>query len=95
MVHFVRLLIQLQHLETVKDINCRLDQEDWLSELLRGNPKIHIIQCYISNEIINQYRDVAEGADMLMVKPGMAYLDIVREVKDQHPELPMAIYQVI
>jgi Delta-aminolevulinic acid dehydratase len=31
---------------------------------------------------------------MLMVKPGLAYLDIVREVKDRHPELPMAIYQV-
>ena len=35
-----------------------------------------------------------EGADMLMVKPGLAYLDIVREVKNAHPELPMAIYQV-
>ena len=31
---------------------------------------------------------------MLMVKPGMAYLDLVREVKSRHPELPMAIYQV-
>ena len=27
-------------------------------------------------------RDVNEGADILMVKPGMPYLDIVREVKD-------------
>lgn len=39
-------------------------------------------------------RDEVEGADMLMVKPGIAYLDIVREVKERHPELPMAIYQV-
>jgi len=31
---------------------------------------------------------------MLMVKPGLAYLDVVREVKDRHPNLPMAIYQV-
>ena len=31
---------------------------------------------------------------MLMVKPGLAYLDLVREVKSRHPELPMAIYQV-
>ncbi len=30
-----------------------------------------------------QDRDVAEGADMLMVKPGMAYLDIVRQTKDK------------
>lgn len=31
---------------------------------------------------------------MLMVKPGMAYLDIVKQVKDDYPELPLFIYQV-
>lgn len=30
-----------------------------------------------------QERDVREGADMLMVKPGLPYLDIVRAVKDK------------
>ena len=30
-----------------------------------------------------QDRDVAEGADMLMVKPGMTYLDIARQIKDK------------
>nr|XP_048315109.1 delta-aminolevulinic acid dehydratase isoform X1 [Myodes glareolus]XP_048315110.1 delta-aminolevulinic acid dehydratase isoform X1 [Myodes glareolus]XP_048315111.1 delta-aminolevulinic acid dehydratase isoform X1 [Myodes glareolus] len=39
-------------------------------------------------------RDIREGADMLMVKPGLPYLDVVREVKDKHPELPLAVYQV-
>ncbi|RKP25849.1 delta-aminolevulinic acid dehydratase-like protein [Syncephalis pseudoplumigaleata] len=39
-------------------------------------------------------RDVAEGADMLMVKPGTPYLDIVRDCKELHPELPIAVYQV-
>ena len=39
-------------------------------------------------------RDVAEGADMLMVKPGLAYLDLVRETKDSFPHHPMFIYQV-
>ncbi|XP_045435849.1 delta-aminolevulinic acid dehydratase isoform X3 [Pipistrellus kuhlii] len=39
-------------------------------------------------------RDVREGADMVMVKPGMPYLDIVREVKNKHPELPLAVYHV-
>ncbi|XP_065916888.1 delta-aminolevulinic acid dehydratase-like [Dysidea avara] len=39
-------------------------------------------------------RDVAEGADMLMVKPGMPYLDIVRDVKNNYPYHPLAIYQV-
>ncbi|XP_068694921.1 delta-aminolevulinic acid dehydratase-like [Montipora foliosa] len=39
-------------------------------------------------------RDVKEGADIVMVKPGMAYLDIVRQTKDKFPNLPLAIYQV-
>merc|ERR1719402_1802158 len=39
-------------------------------------------------------RDVSEGADMLMVKPGLAYLDLVRETKDRFPHHPMFIYQV-
>ncbi|MGB7337820.1 MAG: porphobilinogen synthase [Phototrophicaceae bacterium] len=37
--------------------------------------------------------DVAEGADYLMVKPALAYLDIIREVKDRY-DLPLAAYQV-
>ncbi|XP_014662248.1 PREDICTED: delta-aminolevulinic acid dehydratase-like isoform X2 [Priapulus caudatus] len=39
-------------------------------------------------------RDIEEGADMVMVKPGIAYLDIVRQCKDKHPEMPIAVYQV-
>lgn len=39
-------------------------------------------------------RDVEEGADMLMVKPGLAYLDIVKQTKDQFPDLPLFVYQV-
>jgi porphobilinogen synthase len=38
--------------------------------------------------------DVDEGADMLMVKPALAYLDIIRRVKDTFPELPLAAYNV-
>ncbi|MBI5934402.1 MAG: porphobilinogen synthase [Chloroflexi bacterium] len=38
--------------------------------------------------------DVEEGADMLMVKPALAYLDVIRVVKDAFPELPMAAYNV-
>ncbi len=38
--------------------------------------------------------DVKEGADMLMVKPALAYLDVIRVVKDAFPELPMAAYNV-
>jgi porphobilinogen synthase len=38
--------------------------------------------------------DVNEGADMLMVKPALAYLDVIRVVKDAFPELPLAAYNV-
>ena len=37
--------------------------------------------------------DIDEGADIVMVKPGMAYLDIVREVKNEF-DVPVAVYQV-
>jgi len=37
--------------------------------------------------------DLAEGADMVMVKPGMPYLDIVRQVKDRYG-VPTFVYQV-
>ena len=38
--------------------------------------------------------DVKEGADMLMVKPALAYLDVIRVVKDAFPGLPTAAYNV-
>ena len=37
--------------------------------------------------------DIEEGADIVMVKPGLAYLDIVREVKNEF-DVPVAVYQV-
>jgi len=37
--------------------------------------------------------DIAEGADMVMVKPGLPYLDIVRRVKDEF-KVPTCVYQV-
>lgn len=38
--------------------------------------------------------DVEEGADMLMVKPALAYLDVIQRVKDAFPALPLAAYNV-
>ena len=38
--------------------------------------------------------DIAEGADMLMVKPAQYYLDIIFRIKQEYPEMPMAAYQV-
>jgi porphobilinogen synthase len=37
--------------------------------------------------------DIQQGADMLMVKPAMAYMDIIRELKDRYP-IPLAAYNV-
>lgn len=37
--------------------------------------------------------DLAEGADMVMVKPGMPYLDIIRRIKDEY-KAPTIVYQV-
>lgn len=38
--------------------------------------------------------DVAEGADILMVKPALSYLDVIRSVKQAWPQLPLAAYNV-
>jgi porphobilinogen synthase len=38
--------------------------------------------------------DVAQGADFLMVKPALAYLDVIYRVKERFPERPLAAYNV-
>ena len=38
--------------------------------------------------------DVEEGADALMVKPALGYLDVVQSVRERFPELPLAAYNV-
>ncbi len=38
--------------------------------------------------------DVAEGADMLMVKPALAYLDVIRAVHEHYAEIPLVAYNV-
>ena len=39
------------------------------------------------------FRDIEEGADMVMAKPGLAYLDIIRDIRE-NVEVPIAAYQV-
>jgi len=47
-----------------------------------------------SNEAIREVAlDIKEGADMVMVKPGMPYLDIIKTVKDNF-KIPVLAYQV-
>lgn len=38
--------------------------------------------------------DVAQGADLLMVKPALPYLDVIRTTRDRFPGLPLAAYNV-
>jgi porphobilinogen synthase len=38
--------------------------------------------------------DLEEGADMIMVKPAMPYLDLIRQARDRFPDIPISAYQV-
>jgi porphobilinogen synthase len=38
--------------------------------------------------------DLAEGADLIMVKPALSYLDVICRVKQAHPEVPLCAYNV-
>jgi len=38
--------------------------------------------------------DIREGADILMVKPALPYLDIIHTIRKRHPEMPLAAYNV-
>ena len=61
---------------------------------LRGDKKTYQMDPANSNEALRLIeRDLCEGADMVMVKPGMPYLDIVRRVKDSFG-VPTFAYQV-
>lgn len=59
-----------------------------------GNKKTYQLDPANSDEALQEiYQDISEGADMVMVKPGMPYLDIVRRVKDNF-SVPTFAYQV-
>lgn len=61
---------------------------------LTGDKKTYQLDFANSDEALRQVElDLAEGADMIMVKPGLPYLDIVRRVKD-HFGVPTMAYQV-
>jgi porphobilinogen synthase len=38
--------------------------------------------------------DLEEGADMIMIKPAMAYLDLIRQARDRFTDVPLSAYQV-
>jgi porphobilinogen synthase len=62
--------------------------------LLKGDKKNYQMDFRNSNEAIREIAlDIKEGADMVMVKPGMPYLDIIKTVKDNF-KIPVLAYQV-
>jgi len=64
------------------------------ANLGKGNKKVYQMDPGNSDEALREVAlDIAEGADMVMVKPGLPYLDIVRRVKDEF-RVPTFAYQV-
>jgi len=62
--------------------------------MLKGDKKNYQMDFRNSDEAIREVAlDIKEGADMVMVKPGMPYLDIIRLVKDNF-KIPVLAYQV-
>ena len=60
----------------------------------KGNKRVYQMDPANSDEALREVAlDIAEGADMVMVKPGLPYLDIVRRVKDEF-RVPTFAYQV-
>ena len=64
------------------------------AKTLTGDKRTYQMDSANSDEALREVElDIAEGADMVMVKPGMPYLDIVRRVKDTFG-MPTFVYQV-
>jgi len=61
---------------------------------LKGDKKTYQMDYRNSDEALREIAlDIKEGADMVMVKPGMPYLDIIKSIKDKF-KLPVFAYQV-
>ena len=62
--------------------------------LLKGDKKTYQMDYRNSDEALREVAlDIKEGADMVMVKPGMPYLDIIKSIKEKF-KLPVFAYQV-
>ena len=64
------------------------------NKMLKGNKKNYQMDFKNSNEALREVAlDIKEGADMVMVKPGLPYLDIIKLVKEKF-KIPVMAYQV-
>lgn len=60
-----------------------------------GDRKSYQMDFRNANEAIKEMMlDIDEGADFIMVKPALAYLDVIRLAKEQFPYIPLAAYNV-
>ena len=60
-----------------------------------GDRKTHQMDPANAREALRETAlDVAEGTDMLMVKPALPYLDVIRLIRDRFPEVQLAAYNV-
>ncbi len=60
-----------------------------------GDRKTYQMDPANANEALREVAlDLEEGADLIMVKPAMNYLDVIFRVKQQYPEVPLCAYQV-
>ncbi len=60
-----------------------------------GDRRTHQMDIANAREALREAAlDATEGADMLMVKPALPYLDIIRQTREQIPQLPLVAYQV-
>ena len=63
-------------------------------KILKGDKKTYQMDFRNSDEAIREVSlDIKEGADMVMIKPGLPYLDIIKSIKDKF-KIPILAYQV-
>ena len=64
------------------------------SDNFKGNRRTYQMDWHNRREAVKEvYMDLDEGADIIMVKPALAYLDIIREIRDR-VNVPVAAYSV-
>ena len=62
--------------------------------MLKGDKKTYQMDFKNSDEALREVAlDIKEGADMIIIKPGMPYLDVIKKVKDEF-KIPVIAYQV-
>ena len=60
-----------------------------------GDRKTHQMNPANAFEALREIElDIEEGADLIMIKPALAYLDIIRQARDRWPEIPLIAYNV-